>query len=167
MSLHDKKRQFYSELYHKIDTKEITSEEFVNFVTTNKTNNPDDNQSGFFELCQKFVEISLNAEKYPDPTTCDVTAVFLHTDVNAAKGAFIMYVANNKLLDIDGVLEAIRLMHMYAVLDEDPRTKSAMITPSGTSSFAQLGYIGKFHNFCTIPHEMWIELYEVIKKEYS
>lgn len=165
MKFHNEKRRFYTELYHKIDTKEIATDEFVDFANRNKTNNPDDNHSGFFEVCAKFVDISLNAKKFPDKTTCDVNAVFLYEDVNAAKEAFKEYVTNHMLSDIDGVLEAIRIMHMYAVLDDDTRTKSATITPNTPSFNSQLGYVGKFHNFCMIPNEMWIEICQQIKKE--
>ncbi|MBR5363933.1 MAG: hypothetical protein IK134_11495 [Oscillospiraceae bacterium] len=165
MRLHDEKSRFYSELYHKIDTKKITADEFIIFANKYRTDDSDDNHSGFFELCAKFVDISLNAKKFPDPTTCDVPAVFLYADVNAAKAAFKEYVTNHKLSDIDGVLEAIRIMHMYAILDDDTRTKSATITPKKPTSNTQVGYVGKFHNFRMIPNEMWIEICQQIKTE--
>ena len=156
-------KRFYSELYHKIAAKEIVADEFVNFANRNKTDNPDDNSSGFFKLCSKFVDISLNAKKYPDPTTCDVQAVFLYSDVNAAKEAFKEYTTDHMLSDIDGILEAIRIMHMYAVFDDDTRTKSATITPNTSTYNSQVGYVGKFHKFCMIPNEMWNEICQQIK----
>lgn len=167
MTLHNAKKRFYAELYHRIDTKEINTEEFVNFMSRNRVEESIENQSGFYELCTKFCDISLNAPKYPDPTTCDVNAVFLYTDINAAKNSFKEYLANNKLNDIIGLLEAIRIMHMFAVSDNDPRTKSATITPQKASFESQLGYIGKYHNFCLIPNEMWEETCQQIISECS
>ncbi len=165
MENHNDKKRFYSELYHKISTKEIVADEFVNFANTNKTNDMNENTSGFFELCSKFVDISLNAIKFPDPITCEVKDVFLDTDINSAKAAFKEYTTNHTLSDIDGILEVIKIMHMYAVLDGDTRTKSATITPKTSTFNSQVGYVGKYHNFCIIPNDLWDEICQQIKAE--
>lgn len=157
--MQDSKEQFYYELNHKIDEEQIVSSEFIEFITAKG------DTSGFYELCSKFTDISLNAPKAPDPKTCEVRACFQFTDINIAKAAFAEYVDTHQLKDIEGLLEAVRLMHPFAVAWDDPRSKSGMVRPEGydwNSIFA-----GKYHNFCQLPDEIWDQIKDEIQKEMT
>lgn len=165
MILHDAKDQFYQELYRKIDNKEIHSNEFIDFIVSNSGTNPEDNTSGFYELCSKFSDISLNAIKKVDPKTCDVQACFQFKDSDVAKAAFKKYTAEKKLSDYEGILDAIGLVHWLAVAWDDPRQKSGLIQPQGR----ELGspFYGKYHNFCELPEDVWKQIRAEIVNEMN
>jgi len=153
MVLHDAKDQFYAELGHKIDSNEIKSEEFVSFISAHAGENPEDNTSGFYELCSNFSDISLNAPKWADPKTCDVQASFQYVDIHKAKKAFKSYIAENGLTDIAGILDVVGQMHRFAVAWNDSRAKSGVVHPEGFNW--QPGFFGKYHNFCELPSDIW------------
>ena len=165
MVLHDAKDQFYTELYHKIESNEITSKVFADFITSTRGEHPEDSTSGFYELCSKFSDISLNAPKWADSKTCDVQASFQFKDIDAAKAAFKSYVSQKGLTDYEGVLDAIGLMHRLAVAWDDPRAKSGLVQPKDYKWNSP--FFGKYHNFCEIPDDFWQTLKEEILKEIS
>lgn len=119
--------------------------------------------SGFYELCSKFTDISLNAPKTADPKTCDVQACFQFTDINVAKAAFKDFVSKNGISDINGLLEAIHLMHPFSVAWDDPRSKGGMVRPENYDW--KPGFAGKYHNFCQLPEDIWNQIKDEIMKE--
>ena len=61
----------------------------------------------FYELCQKYSDIALNAIKQRIPGTCDVQGCFQFTDIEAAKRATKDYVMGWRIKDIDALLSLI------------------------------------------------------------
>ena len=57
----------------------------------------------------------------------EVRAVFQFTDIDVAKTAFQIYMRDNELTDIEGLLEAIYLMHPFSVELDDPRSEGGMV----------------------------------------
>ena len=165
MVLHDAKNQFYTELYQKIENNEISSKEFVDFISSTRGESPEHNTSDFYELCSKFSDINLNAPKWADPKTCDVEALFQFKDIDGAKKAFESYVSEKGLTDYEGVLDAIGLMHRHAVAWDDPRSKSGLVQPKDYKWNSP--FFGKYHNFCEIPEDFWQTLREEILKGIS
>ena len=159
MVLHDSRDQFYIELSQKIEEKQITSQETIDFVNNTK----DHNASDLYELCSKFADIGLNAPKKADPKTCDVQSCFQFSDINAAKSAFSAFVSDNDICDIEGLLETVQLMHPFAVAWDDPRPKGGMVRPEGYDW--KPGFAGKYHNFCQLPDEIWEQIKDEILKE--
>lgn len=159
MVLHDSKDQFYSELKNKIENEDITSEEFVRFIRSfDSLDNSD-----FYELCSKFADIGLNAPKQADPVTCDVKAVFQFSDCNRAKAAFKEFTVIHHLLDIDGLLEAVRQMHHMAKAWDDTRCKGGIVLPKDYDE--KPGFGGKYYNFCELPDDIWRNMADDIRKE--
>ncbi len=152
MVLHDSKDQFYAELNRKVEERQITSQEFIEFLK----NMADQNASGFYELCSKFTDISLNAPKIADPKTCEVQGCFQFSDINAAKSAFQTYVRDNGLTDIEGTIEAVHLMHPFSVAWDDPRNKGGMVRPENYDW--KPGFAGKYHSFCELPDDIWNQI---------
>ena len=148
MVLHDAKDQFYAELEQKIKNKEIESEEFVAFLSSHAGEG-----SGFYELCSTFSDIGLNAPKWFDPKNCDVQALFQFKDIDIAKAAFKKYVAERQLTDYNGILDAVGIMHQYAVAWDDPRSKGGIVRPENYDW--KPGFAGKYHNFCALPDDIW------------
>ncbi len=153
MILHDSKDKFYVELEQRIKNGEIRSKEFVNFFLSCQKQEPEDNISEFYELCSKFSDISLNAPKFVDRKTCDVQASFQFTDIDNAKLHFKNFMRDKELDDVEGVLDAIGIMHRFAVAWDDPREKSGIVQPEGYDWMP--GFTGKYHNFCELPEDIW------------
>lgn len=153
----DAKNQFYAKLDCKIKNKEIKSEELITFIMSHTGENSEKSTSGFYELCSKFCDISLNAPKWFDPKTCDVQASFQFTDIEEAKAALNSYLNSHSLSDIEGILDAIGLMYRFAVAWGDPRAKSTVVQAEGydrnSPFFAP--FFGKYHNFCELPDDIW------------
>ena len=158
MVLHDSKDQFYVELNRKIENMQITSQEFVDFINSI----PDQKTSGFYELCSKFTDVSLNVPKKVNPKTCNVQACFQFSDINTAKSAFKTFVRDNDLIDIEGLLEAIHLMHPFSVAWDDPRSKGGIVRPENYNR--KPGYAGKYYNFCGLPDENWNQIKDEIMR---
>lgn len=159
MVLHDSKDQFYAELNRKVEDRQITSLEFIDFLKSMA----DQNTSGFYELCSKFTDISLNAPKKADSKTCEVQVCFLFSDINVAKSAFQIYVRDNELTDVEGILEAVHLMHPFSVGWDDSRNKGGMVRPENYDW--KPGFAGKYYNFCELPNETWEQIKDEILKE--
>lgn len=159
MVFHESKDQFYSELENKIKRKKLTSDEFIEFIQAFK----DPFDSGFYELCSTFSDISLNAVKQADPVTCDVQACFNYSDCDKAKAAFKNYVNSHKMTEVDGLFEAIYQMHRYAVARDDTRCKGGRIVPKDYDW--KPGFGGKYHNFCKLPEDIWKQIADDIRKE--
>lgn len=159
MVLNDSKEQFYAELDNKIEKGNFDSDEFVGFIQRFD----DYDVSGFYELCSKFADIGLNAPKQADPVTCDVEACFKFSDCDAAKAAFKDFFEKHNLSDVDGVLEAVHLMHRIAVAWDDPRCTGGRVIPKNYDW--KQGFGGKYYNFCELPDDIWNKIAEEIRNE--
>ena len=119
--------------------------------------------SGFYELCSTFSDIGLNAPKWPDPKTCNVQASFQFKDIDNAKAAYKEYVAERQLTDYNGILDAVGLMHRYAVAWDDPRSKDGIVRPENYDW--KPGIAGKHYNFCALPDDIWEKVKAEILEE--
>ena len=61
----------------------------------------------FYELCQKYSDIALNAIKQRIPGTCDVQGCFQFADIEIAKRATKDYVVDWEIEDVDTLLSLI------------------------------------------------------------
>ena len=147
----------------RIDSDEFASKEFASFITSNQGRNLSDNSSAFYELCSKFADIPLNSLKWSNSGTCDVSACFQTADIRIAKDAFKKYISEKKLIDFEGVLETIRIMHSLAVAWDDPRSKYGIVKPENKDS--NYGFAGKFYYFCELPSDIWNEIRDEIISE--
>lgn len=139
------------------------SSEFISLIESSQDDELEQNTSQFYELCSKFADISLNAPKFANHKTCDIQGVFLFSDISIAKSALKAFVIEHKLRDIQGLLDAVRLMHRLAVAWDDPRVKSGVVYPERYD--CQLGFIGKYHNYCDLPDDVWYRIENEIINE--
>ena len=163
MATHNAKDRFYAELDRKIEGKEIKSEEFSTFILSHAGENLEESTSGFYELCSKFCDISLNAPKYVDSKTCDVQASFQLADIKKAKVALNSYLNEHGLRDIEGILNAIGLMYRFAVAWDDSRAKSTVVQPEGY--YRNASFFGKYYDFCVLPDDIWGQIKTEILNE--
>ena len=102
----------------------------------------------FYELCQKYSDIALNAIKQRIPGTCDVQGCFQFTEIEAA--------------DIDALLSLIHEFHSYAVAWDDKRTTSGSVLPENYDY--QSMYAGKYYNFKELPDDIWEQIAREVKE---
>lgn len=117
----------------------------------------------FYELCQKYSDISLNAIKQRIPGTCDVQGCFQFADIESAKHATKNYVVEWEIKDIDTLLSLIHDFHSRAVAWDDKRTTSGRVLPENYNY--QSIYGGKYFNFKELPEDTW-ESIALDVKEY-
>lgn len=116
----------------------------------------------FYELCQKYSDIALNAIKQRIPGTCDVQGCFQFTDIEAAKRATKDYVMGWRIKDIDALLSLIHEFHSYAVAWDDKRTTSGSVLPENYDY--QSMYAGKYYNFKELPDDIWEQIAREVKE---
>ncbi len=116
----------------------------------------------FYELCQKYSDIALNAIKQQVPGTCDVQGCFQFADIEIAKRATKEYVTNWGIKDIDALLSLIHAFHSQAVAWDDKRTTSGIVRPENYDY--QSMYAGQYFNFKEIPDDIWAEIAHEVKE---
>lgn len=116
----------------------------------------------FYELCQKYSDIALNAIKQRVPGTCDVQGCFQFTDIEAAKQATKDYVAEWEIKEIDVLLSLIHEYHSHAVAWDDKRTTSGRVLPENYDYQSMYG--GKYFNFKRLPEDIWEEIAHEVKE---
>lgn len=161
MVYHDSQEQFYAKLAVVLNGDEVESKEFRDYVSQFETIS----DSGFYELCMKFADISLNSLKEVNPVTCDVRAVFQFADTEIAKTAIKEFIQCNHLNDLDGLLEVIHIMHQFAVGWDDPRCTGGRIVPKDYNW--EPGFGGQYYNFSKLPEIIWSQISEEIRKDCS
>ena len=117
-----------------------------------------DKSIDFYEVCEKFADISLNATKYRVPGTCDVQGCFQFKDIEQAKHAAKMFYDDNSVQDIDEFLLAIKTMYRLAVDFNDSRSLGGVVKPESTVS--SCGYFGTYYNFAEMPKNIWTDIEE-------
>lgn len=121
MKLNNAKEMFYDELYRMIENNEIKSEGFITFVNNNKGASQADSTSGFYELCSKFADISLNYNmRIKNGDTTNINH-YDEKDIAEAKTSFKQFVSENNLKDTAEILDALERLYVLAVNQDDPR----------------------------------------------
>lgn len=116
----------------------------------------------FFELCQKYSDISLNAIKQRIPGTCNVQGCFQFTDIETAKKATKDYVAEWAIEDIDVLLSLIHEFHPHAVAWDDKRMTNGRVLPENYDYHSL--YAGQYFNFKRLPEDIWEEISHEVKE---
>lgn len=135
---------FYEEFLanpHETDLPEV-----VDIITNKKE------QSGFYELCQSFVDIALNADKIVSEDKMDLNCCSKYVDINRAAIAVQEFVKVNKLDNVSRLLDMIKERYANSVSINETRQKSGVLPPSDNTSFTNaFGYAGKWYYFLDIP----------------
>ena len=116
----------------------------------------------FYELCQKYSDIALNAIKQRIPGTCDVQGCFQFADIEIAKRATKDYVVDWEIEDVDTLLSLIHEFHSHAVAWDDKRTTSGRVLPENYNY--QSIYGGQYFNFKELPEDIWGDIATEVKE---
>ena len=116
----------------------------------------------FYELCNAFSCISLNAIKCVNEETQEIMGCFQFEDMQMAKTALKEFISESSHANKGALLEAVRIMHPYAVPWYDPRRRM-----DDRSAVKELpmdkGVIAPLPYFCEIPETVWKRVCEIIE----
>ena len=107
----------------------------------------------FYELCQKFIDVGLNAPKRMN-NDGTIGASFQPNDMETARDTAIAFIDRFKIVDIDEFLRILKLYYPRAADPRDSRKRSAAIMNEPYT-------LGKLFSFSVLPDE----IFEMIAKE--
>lgn len=145
------KEQFY---YSLIKNEEIKNMEIFDVI--------EENYLDFYDVCEKFADISLNALKYKVAGTCDVQGCFQFTDIERAKQCAKEFFDNKSLKNVDEYMLAISLMYRLAVDHNDARCLGAIVKSENKDS--PIGSLSTYYNFAKIPSNIWQDIEKETKE---
>ena len=145
------KEQFY---YSLIENERLKDMEIFNVLK--------EKYMDFYNVCEKFADISLNAPKYRVPGTCDVQGHFQFKDIERAKRSAKAFFADNSLKNVDDYMLAIRTMYRLAVDFNDSRCLGGIVKPENADS--SYGSFGTYYNFAEMPSNIWQDVEKETKE---
>lgn len=105
----------------------------------------------FILLCQRFVDISLNAPKRVIPGTTELQACFQYKDMDAAKTAFLCFCDHHGIEDKKIYLDFIRIVSPWSVY-HDNTTSGTIMNQSHTWGS---GNYGMYYDTTVLPDDTW------------
>lgn len=110
---------------------------------------------GFYELCQKFVDVGLNSYKHKTENF-EIAAVFDYGDMDAARTAAISFISDNRITDVVSFLKILNKRYPLATDPSDPRQKIA--------GYMDESYqFGRLFSFSRLPEEVFQKIIEGIE----
>ena len=85
-----------------------------------------DARCGFYDLCQRFLDIALNAGIIHNEDG-SLSGYFYDEDILVAKETTIEFITNNNLKDIDGFFEILNHEYSFAIAADEKRRKSKYV----------------------------------------
>ncbi len=116
---------------------------------------------GYYELCQKFLDVALNAPKVRTDEG-SIAGVFQYDDIETAKKEAILFISNNTVEDLDNFFIILEHAYPLSASPEDQRQKTAFIKESDDR---YLGHIGTFYSFTSISDEIYARIIADIKSQ--
>ena len=135
----DIKEYFYEHLLQNLTN---NNDELSNIIKNEEQN------SNFFELCNTFLDIALNSEKFKDENE-RISGCFKIEDINKAKIATKQFVDKYKIQDLDNLFKIIHDNYKKTKDPNDSRDTSGMIRNENMNSF--IGLYGIYYDFTSIP----------------
>ena len=116
---------------------------------------------GYYELCQSFLDVALNAPIVKNETGA-LLGVFQHTDIAIAKDKAVAFIKNNGIAEIDAFFEILDREYPFSAAPDDTRRKSGMVKEEGTG---YNGYLGTMYFFTHISDNVYSDMVAEIKKQ--
>lgn len=144
----DSKQAFYSKLI-----KDYPDTETAKVIADNL-------DCEYYELCQSFLDIALNAPKILDDSG-NLTGLFQYADIDIAKEKAIAFLTKFSIRDIDEFFYILDIQYPFSLSPDDTRQKSAMIRNDNAN---YRGYIGTFYSLTQICNDVYSNIVDDIKK---
>lgn len=141
------KKQFYSRVI-----KDNPNTEIARLLQEN-------DDCGYYEVCQSFVDVALNAPIIKNDKG-SLSGVFQHADIAIAKEKAVAIIKNNGIKEIDSFFEILDREYPFSVAPDDTRRKSGMVKEKGTG---YNGYMGTLYFFTHISDNVYSDIVAEIK----
>lgn len=116
---------------------------------------------GYYELCQNFIDVALNALKIKNDDG-SLAGVFQDSDIDIAKENAVEFIKNNGIEDIDNFFKVLECQYPQSASPKDTRCKSGMVQEKGTEL---KGYVGTLYFFTHISDNVYSNMVTDIKKQ--
>lgn len=116
---------------------------------------------GYYEVCQSFVDVALNAPIIKNENG-SLSGVFQHSDIAIAKEKAVTFIRNNNITDVDSFFAILDREYPFSTAPNDTRRKSGMVKEQGTG---YNGYMGTLYFFTHISDNVYSDMVAEIKKE--
>ena len=116
---------------------------------------------GYYELCQRFVDVALNAPIIKNENG-SLSGVFQHTDIAVAKEKAVAFIKNNGITEIDSFFEILDREYPFSTAPDDTRRKSGIVKEEGTG---YVGYMGTLYFFTRISDNVYSDMVSEIKEQ--
>lgn len=110
---------------------------------------------GFYELCQKYVDIALNAEKFINKETHNLMCCNKFSDIEIAADHTKKFVVKYRIEDHDQLLKMIKHRYVESISQNDKREKSTFV-PAKEYPTGSIGLMGQYVILTDIPS--WNEI---------
>lgn len=118
---------------------------------------------GYYELCQSFLDISLNAPKFRTEDG-KVAGSFQYEDIENAKNKTLDFLRSNNIEDTATFFEILENVYPLSGSSNDSRPKTAYIPENENRRF---GYAGNFYDFTKISDDVYSKIIEDIVRTYK
>ena len=106
------------------------------------------NDSDFYILCQKFVDVALNSGKILDKESNLLKSINLYSDIDEAAKATSDFVKKYSIIRPELLLDMIEKRYHLSISQKDDRQKAGFIPTK--DSKASKGSVGTFYSFTKI-----------------
>ncbi len=119
------------------------------------------NECGYYEVCQSFIDVALNAPIIQNEDG-SLAGIFQHSDIAVAKEKAVAFIKNNSISDIGGFFDILEREYPFSAAPDDTRRKSGMVKEQGTG---YNGYMGTLYFFTHISDNVYSDMVTEIKKQ--
>ena len=119
----------------------------------------DNDDCGYYEVCQSFVDVALNAPNIQNDDG-SLSGVFQYRDMAIAKEKAVAFIRDNSISDIDSFFEILNREYPFSAAPDDTRRKSGMVKEQGTG---YTGYMGTLYFFTHISDNVYSDMVADIK----
>lgn len=144
------------DFYQYAEDNNCLSDELNMLLTTDET------KKEFFELCKKFEDIPLNADKFTGDEPGVISAYFKFSDIEIAKEAAKSFCILHHIKNVDAYIEAIHQLYPQAAEQDDSRQKCGLTRNEDINH--SLGYYGAHFNFQELPEDEWNKISKELKE---
>ena len=141
------KQELYSSIIH-----DYPKSETAVIVST-------DPDCGYFELCQSFLDIALNAQKIKNQEG-GLSGVFQYSDINIAKQKAREFLSAHQIEDVDAFFALLEQQYPLTVSPDEKRQKAGLFHEENCN---YVGYAGTFYDFTRISDDVFKKTVEDIK----
>ena len=119
----------------------------------------DNDDCGYYEVCQSFVDAALNAPIIQNDDG-SLSGVFQYSDMAKEKKKAVAFIRDNSISDIDSFFEILNREYPFSAVPDDTRRKSGMVKEQGTG---YTGYMGTLYFFTHISDNVYSDMVADIK----